>query len=121
MAMLPFCGYNYADYFAHWLTIGKATDPNNLPKIFFVNWFTATTRDASCGPDSVRTAACSSGSSGGATAARRSSTPVGRLPTQEALDLDGLEVDAADLEALLSVDAAGWRGRHPESASTTPS
>ena len=39
MAMLPFCGYNFADYFAHWLSIGKSTDTDKLPRIFFVNWF----------------------------------------------------------------------------------
>ena len=39
MAMLPFCGYNMADYFDHWLSIGKTSDPSKLPAMFFVNWF----------------------------------------------------------------------------------
>ncbi len=115
MAMLPFCGYNFADYFAHWLAIGKATDPNQLPRIFFVNWFRRADDGRYLWPgfgensrvlkwvfervdneaDAVDTA-------------------IGRLPTAAALDTSGLDVDPADLDALLSVDAEGWRGAIPQ-------
>ena len=115
MAMLPFCGYNFADYFAHWLTIGKATDPNQLPKIFFVNWFR---RDEDgrflwpgFGENSRVLKWVFERVDGGSEAV---DTPIGRLPTAGALDTDGLEIDPADLEALLAVDAQGWSNAIPE-------
>jgi phosphoenolpyruvate carboxykinase (GTP) len=115
MAMLPFCGYNYADYFAHWLTIGKATDPNQLPKIFFVNWFR---RDADgrflwpgFGENSRVLKWVFERCDG---EAEMVDTPIGRLPTKDSLDLDGLDVDDADLDTILSVDPAGWQAAIPQ-------
>ena len=115
MAMLPFCGYNYADYFAHWLTIGKATDPNKLPKIFFVNWFR---RDddgrflwPGFGENSRVLKWVFERVDGGAEAI---DTPIGRLPTKAALDTDGLDIDEADLDTLLAVDADGWQSAIPQ-------
>ena len=113
--MLPFCGYNYADYFAHWLTIGKQTDPNNLPKIFFVNWFR---RDddgrflwPGFGENSRVLKWVFERVDGGSEAI---DTPIGRLPTKAALDTDGLDIDEADLDAILAVDSDGWRSAIPQ-------
>jgi phosphoenolpyruvate carboxykinase (GTP) len=115
MAMLPFCGYNMADYWAHWLTIGKATDAEKLPKIFFVNWFR---RDADgrflwpgFGENSRVLKWVFERVDGGADAVE---TAIGLLPTPEALDTDGLGIDDDDLAALLSVDAPGWRQAIPQ-------
>ena len=107
MAMLPFCGYNFADYFAHWLSIGKSTDTANLPKIFFVNWFR---RDddgrflwPGFGENSRVLKWVFERVNGDAEAVE---TPIGLLPTPDALDTDGLEIADDDLD-----DAAGGRHR----------
>ena len=115
MAMLPFCGYNYADYFEHWLSMEKATDPAKLPKIFFVNWFR---RDddgrylwPGFGENSRVLKWVFERVDGTADAI---DTPIGKLPTKDALDLDGLEIDPTDLDTLLSVDIAGWTTAIPQ-------
>jgi phosphoenolpyruvate carboxykinase (GTP) len=115
MAMLPFCGYNYADYFAHWLSMEKATDPEKLPKIFFVNWFR---RDddgrflwPGFGENSRVLKWIFERVNGTADAI---DTPIGKLPTKEALDTDGLEIDEADLDTVLSVDVEGWTAAIPQ-------
>ena len=115
MAMLPFCGYNYADYFAHWLSMEKATDPAKLPKIFFVNWFR---RDddgrylwPGFGENSRVLKWVFERVNGHAEAI---DTPIGKLPTRESLDTHGLEIDPSDLDTLLSVDVAGWTSAIPQ-------
>jgi phosphoenolpyruvate carboxykinase (GTP) len=115
MAMLPFCGYNFADYFAHWLTIGKQTDPNQLPKIFFVNWFRRDDDGRFLWPgfgDNSRVLKWVFERVDGGSEAI--DTPIGRLPTRAALDTTGLDIDEADLEAILSVDAEGWKAAIPQ-------
>ena len=115
MAMLPFCGYNYADYFAHWLSMTERTDQGNLPKIFFVNWFR---RDddgrflwPGFGENSRVLKWVFERVNGNAEAI---DTPIGKLPPKEALDLEGLEIDDKDLDTLLSVDTAGWKKAVPQ-------
>jgi phosphoenolpyruvate carboxykinase (GTP) len=115
MAMLPFCGYNYADYFAHWLSMEKATDPAQLPKIFFVNWFR---RDEDgrflwpgFGENSRVLKWIFERVNGDADAI---DTPIGKLPTKQALDTDGLDIDEADLDTILSVDVDGWTAAIPQ-------
>jgi phosphoenolpyruvate carboxykinase (GTP) len=115
MAMLPFCGYNMADYFAHWLAIGKNAAVANLPKIFFVNWFRTDTDGRylwpGYGENSRVLKWVFERLSGDADAVE---TPIGLLPTHDALDTDGLAVSDDDLRAILSVDTAGWRDAVPQ-------
>ena len=109
-AMLPFCGYNMGDYFGHWLEIGQR-DGAQLPGIYYVNWFR---KDPASGAflwpgfgENSRVLAWIIGRlEGTATGAE---TPIGIVPTPEALDTDGLAIDAAALATLLSVDVDTWR------------
>ncbi len=115
MAMLPFCGYNFADYFAHWLEIGKATDPSKLPKIFFVNWFRRDEDGRFLWPgfgENSRVLKWAFERVDGTVGAI--DTSIGRLPGAGDLDTSGLEIDPSDLDAILSVDVDGWRGAIPQ-------
>jgi phosphoenolpyruvate carboxykinase (GTP) len=115
MAMLPFCGYNYADYFAHWLSMTSKTDRSKLPKIFFVNWFRRDENGRFLWPgfgENSRVLKFVFERCDGI--GDVIDTPIGKLPTRDALDLDGLEISDADLDAILSVDTAGWMSAVPQ-------
>jgi phosphoenolpyruvate carboxykinase (GTP) len=115
MAMLPFCGYNMADYFAHWLSMGAKTDTSALPKIFFVNWFRRDDDGRFLWPgfgENSRVLKWVFERVAGAGDAVK--TPIGYLPTPDALDTSGLDVADDDLSALLSVDTEGWRAAVPQ-------
>jgi phosphoenolpyruvate carboxykinase (GTP) len=110
MAMLPFCGYNMGDYFAHWLSLGQATDPAKLPKIFFVNWFRRDEDGRFLWPgygENSRVLKWVFDRLDGNAEAHR--TAIGNLPSPDAIDVSGLDVSAADLEELLRLDADGWK------------
>jgi phosphoenolpyruvate carboxykinase (GTP) len=110
-AMLPFCGYHMGDYFAHWLRIGStATHPESLPKIFYVNWFRKGADGRFLWPgygDNARALAWIFERCDGSVDATE--TPIGRLPYQSDLNIDGLEIDSSILEELLVGDASAWR------------
>jgi phosphoenolpyruvate carboxykinase (GTP) len=117
MAMKPFCGYNYGDYFAHWLSFDKAGA--KLPKIFHVNWFRKGADGKFLWPgfgDNMRVLEWIVGRCTGNEGAIE--TPIGLLPQPEDLNLAGLEVPAARLEALLHIDTEGWSPNTKASAST---
>ena len=107
MAMLPFCGYNVGDYFAHWLKLGEQADADKLPKIFYVNWFRKGDDGhfmwPGFGENSRVLEWVFRRCDGDAEAVE---TPIGLVPAAGSLNVDGLEIDADDLEALLTVDEA---------------
>jgi phosphoenolpyruvate carboxykinase (GTP) len=115
-AMLPFCGYNMGDYFAHWLKVGGKADPEKLPRIYFVNWFR---KDGGkfvwpgYGENSRVLKWIVQRLEGEVEAV---DTAIGRLPAPGSLDVDGLGMDSAKLNLLMTVDSDIWR----EEASLIP-
>jgi phosphoenolpyruvate carboxykinase (GTP) len=108
-AMLPFCGYHMADYFAHWLAIGKKSPQEKLPRIFNVNWFrkddTGKWLWPGYGENSRVLKWIFERIEGTAKAVE---TPIGYLPTRDAIDTKGLAVSTDDMEVLLEVDNTQW-------------
>jgi phosphoenolpyruvate carboxykinase (GTP) len=108
MAMLPFCGYNMADYWAHWLRIGEKVGAK-LPKIYMVNWFRKSAGGDFLWPgygENSRVLKWIFDRCEGR--AKAIETPIGNLPTGDALDATGLGIDAEDMAELLKVDIDGW-------------
>ncbi len=108
MAMLPFCGYNMGDYFAHWLHIGDRPDAK-LPRIFYVNWFRQSADGEFLWPgygDNIRVLKWISERCDGTASAAE--TVIGRVPRPEDLDVNRLDLPSDDLRQLLSVNPAAW-------------
>jgi phosphoenolpyruvate carboxykinase (GTP) len=108
MAMLPFCGYNMADYWAHWLRIGRHAGAA-LPRIYLVNWFRKGAGGDYLWPgfgENSRVLKWIFERCEGT--AKAAETPIGRLPAEGELDIAGLDVSREDLAELLHVDTPGW-------------
>jgi phosphoenolpyruvate carboxykinase (GTP) len=115
MAMLPFIGYNAGDYFQHWIEVGKGADAVKLPKIFYVNWFRRDSEGNFVWPgfgENIRVLKWALERIDGTAAAQ--DTPIGRVPTPEALDTDGLDMTREELEIALKVDVAEWKSEIPQ-------
>ncbi len=108
-AMTPFCGYNMADYFTHWLRMGDKLG-SNAPAIFYVNWFRKSPNGEFLWPgfgENSRILKWMCERIEGKAKARM--TPLGYLPTEDALDLEGLKLPAENISDLLKVDKDAWK------------
>jgi phosphoenolpyruvate carboxykinase (GTP) len=114
-AMLPFCGYNMADYFGHWLRIGRDGDSAKLPRIFYVNWFRKDEDGnylwAGFGDNSRVLAWIFRRCDGEAEATE---TPIGLVPTAGAIDTDGVDISDAQMRELLTVDPEAVAAQLPQ-------
>jgi phosphoenolpyruvate carboxykinase (GTP) len=103
-----------ADYFGHWLKIGASADASKLPKLFWVNWFRKSPEGKFLWPgfgDNSRVLKwVLERVSGDSTAVE---TAIGRVPTPDAIDVTGLDIDPTTLDQLLQVDNESWRQEIP--------
>jgi len=122
-AMRPFCGYNMADYFSHWLSFANRTSVNKLPKIFHVNWFR---KSKGVGGkflwpgfgDNIRVIKwiferCDSDQP----LHKAIETPIGYIPSSGALDISGLNLEDEAMSEMFSIDRAEWRAEVTRSKS----
>jgi phosphoenolpyruvate carboxykinase (GTP) len=108
-AMLPFCGYNMADYWAHWLKIGQFTSADKLPRVYQVNWFRKDRNGRFIWPgfgDNSRVLDWIIRRVGGDADAVE--TPIGRIPAEGELDLDGVDISDEQVAELFAVNADSW-------------
>jgi len=114
MAMLPFCGYNMADYWGHWLDIGEKSGAR-LPRIYYVNWFRKSEGGDFLWPgygENSRVLQWIFDRCEGT--AKAAETPIGNLPDRDGIDVSGLDVSEEDMAELLRVDVDGWLAEVPQ-------
>jgi len=114
MAMLPFIGYNAGDYFNHWIEVGKGADDVKLPKIFYVNWFRRDAEGNFTWPgfgENIRVIKWALERIEGKAAAI--DTPIGRVPTPDALDVTGLDMSEKALLDATTVNVEEWNNELP--------
>ncbi len=115
MAMLPFIGYNAGDYLNHWITMGKENDPAKMPHIFYVNWFRRNDDGSFLWPgfsENSRVIKWIMERLDGTADAVE--TPIGFVPTTDALDVDGLDLTREQVEEALAVDVEEWKAEIPQ-------
>ncbi len=113
-AMLPFCGYNMADYWAHWLSFADRMDADKLPRVFYVNWFRKAADGTFLWPgygENARVLAWIFDRCSGRGDAVR--TPIGWLPAEGAIGTHGLSMPEGAMAELLAVDADEWAREVP--------
>jgi phosphoenolpyruvate carboxykinase (GTP) len=108
--MLPFIGYDAGDYLNHWVNLSAKANPERLPKIFLVNWFRRTAEGGFAWPgfgDNARVLKWAIERLEGKADAVE--TPIGFVPTGDAIDLDGLDMTPAQVEDAVHVDPEEWK------------